>query len=74
MPFSSLKKVVYLVTLVLLAMLRTSFNDASLSVTEETKADALFNWKAGLQNETQSPLTSWTFLRNATNLNGFSFH
>ena len=67
MPFSSLKKVVYLVTLVLLATLHSSFNAASLSVTEETEADALLNWKASIQNDTQSPLTSWTLLHNATN-------
>ncbi|KAM4069452.1 hypothetical protein ACB094_12G091000 [Castanea mollissima] len=67
MPMSSLKKVVYLVSLVVLAMLHSSFNAASLFVTEETEADALLNWKASLQNETQSHLTSWTLLHNATN-------
>ena len=41
---SSLKKVVYLVSLVVLAMLHSSFNAASLFVTEETEADALLNW------------------------------
>ncbi|KAK7849629.1 mdis1-interacting receptor like kinase 2 [Quercus suber] len=63
MPMSSLKKVVYLVSLVLLAMLHSSFNAASLS----RQADALLNWKASLQNETQSHLTSWTLLHNSTN-------
>ena len=48
-------------------MLHSSFNSASLFVTEETEADALLNWKASLQNETQSHLTSWSLLHNATN-------
>ena len=56
-----------LVSLVVLNMLHSSFNAASLFVTEETEADALLNWKASLQNETQSHLTSWTLLHNATN-------
>ena len=67
MPMSSLKKVVYFVSLVVLAVLHSSFNAASLLVTEETEADALLNWKASLQNETQSHLTSWSLLHNATN-------
>uniref|UniRef100_A0A2N9IY86 non-specific serine/threonine protein kinase n=1 Tax=Fagus sylvatica TaxID=28930 RepID=A0A2N9IY86_FAGSY len=60
-----LKEVVFLFSLVVLAMLRSSLNVASLS---EAEIDALLNWKASLQNETQSPLTSWTLLpNNATN-------
>ena len=46
-------------------MLRSSLNVASLSKAE---IDALLNWKASLQNETQLSLTSWTLLPNiATN-------
>uniref|UniRef100_A0A2N9GXY0 non-specific serine/threonine protein kinase n=1 Tax=Fagus sylvatica TaxID=28930 RepID=A0A2N9GXY0_FAGSY len=49
-------------------MLHSSFDVASLSVNEEAEIDALLNWKASLQNKTQSPLTSWTLLPySATN-------
>ena len=61
MAMSILKKVVFLFSLVVLAMLHSSFDVASLSV-KEAEIDALLNWKASLQNETQSPLTSWTLL------------
>uniref|UniRef100_A0A2N9IA05 non-specific serine/threonine protein kinase n=1 Tax=Fagus sylvatica TaxID=28930 RepID=A0A2N9IA05_FAGSY len=43
-------------------MLHSSFDVASLSVNKEAEIDALLNWKASLQNETQSPLTSWTLI------------
>ncbi|GMY06900.1 putative leucine-rich repeat receptor-like protein kinase, partial [Fagus crenata] len=56
-----LKEVVFLFSLVALALLRSSLNVASLS---EAEIDALENWKASLQNETQSSLTSWTLLPN----------
>ena len=59
------KEVLSLVTLVVLAMLHSSFDVTSLSVNEE--ADALLNWKATLQNETQPPLPSWTLPNYATN-------
>uniref|UniRef100_A0A2N9GBQ4 non-specific serine/threonine protein kinase n=1 Tax=Fagus sylvatica TaxID=28930 RepID=A0A2N9GBQ4_FAGSY len=65
MAMAVLKEVVFLFSLVVLAMLHSSLNVASLS---EAEIDALLNWKASLQNETQSPLTSWTLLpNNATN-------
>ena len=59
------KEVLSLVTLVVLAILHSSFDVTSLSVNEE--ADALLNWKATLQNETQPPLPSWTLPNYATN-------
>nr|POF02327.1 isoform 2 of mdis1-interacting receptor like kinase 2 [Quercus suber] len=58
------------ISLVALIMLQCSFEVASLSANEEaeSEAHALLYWKAGLQNETQSPLPSWTLLpNNATN-------
>uniref|UniRef100_A0A2N9ENQ0 non-specific serine/threonine protein kinase n=1 Tax=Fagus sylvatica TaxID=28930 RepID=A0A2N9ENQ0_FAGSY len=65
MAMAVLKEVVFLFSLVVLAMLHSSLNVASLS---EAEIDALLNWKASLQNETQLPLTSWTLLpNNATN-------
>nr|POE84404.1 putative leucine-rich repeat receptor-like protein kinase [Quercus suber] len=68
MALTNLKKVFSLFSLVALAILHSSFDVASLSVNEEAEMDALLNWKASLQNETQSPLTSWTLLpNNATN-------
>ena len=68
MALISLKKVFSLFSLVALAILQSSFDVASLSVNEEAKIYALLNWKASLQNETQSPLPSWTLLpNNATN-------
>ena len=73
MALTSLKKVFFLVSLVALVMLHSSFNVASVSVKEEADAeiDALLKWKASLQNETQSQprLPSWTLLpnNNATN-------
>ena len=68
MALISLKKVFSLFSLVALAILQSSFNVASLSMNEEVEIDALLNWKASLQNETQSPLPSWTLIpNNATN-------
>ena len=68
MALTNLKKVFSLFSLVTLAILYSSFNVASLSVNEVAEIDALLNWKASLQNETQSPLPSWTLLtNNATN-------
>ena len=61
------KEVLSLVTLVVLAMLHSSFDVTSLSLNEEAEADALINWKATLQNETQPPLPSWILPNNATN-------
>ncbi|KAK7842531.1 mdis1-interacting receptor like kinase 2 [Quercus suber] len=68
MALTNLKKVFSLFSLVALAILHSSFDVASLSVNEEAEMAALLNWKASLQNETQSPLPSWTLLpNNATN-------
>ena len=68
MALTNLKKVFSLFSLVALAILHSSFDVASFSVNEEAEMDALLNWKASLQNETQSPLPSWTLLpNNATN-------
>ena len=68
MALISLKKVFSLFSLVALAILQSSFDVASLSVNEEVEIDALLNWKASLQKETQSPLPSWTLIpNNATN-------
>ena len=69
MALTSLKKVFSLFSLVASAILHSSFDVASLSVNEQAEMDALLNWKASLQNETQSPLPSWTLLipNNATN-------
>jgi hypothetical protein len=67
MTMSVLKEVFRLFSLVVLAMLYSSLGLASLSVNEEAEIDALLNWKASLQNETQSPLPSWTLPNNATN-------
>ncbi|KAM3682703.1 hypothetical protein ACJW31_12G092000 [Castanea mollissima] len=61
----SFLKVLSLVSIVVLGMLHSSFDATSLSVNEE--ADALLNWKATLQNETQPPLPSWTLPNHATN-------
>nr|POE61776.1 mdis1-interacting receptor like kinase 2 [Quercus suber] len=61
-------KVLSLVSIVVMAMLHSSFDVTSLSVNEE--ADVLLNWKATLQNETQAtqpPLPSWTLPNYATN-------
>ena len=59
------KKVFSLFSLVTLAMLHSSFNVASLQVNED--ANALLNWKASLQNETQPPLPSWNLHNYANN-------
>ena len=59
-----MKKVFSLFYVVAFAILHSSFDVASLSVDEEAKIDVLLNWKASLQNETQSPLPSWTLLPN----------
>ena len=69
MEMSVLKEVFFVVYLVGLVMLHSSFDVASLSMNEEAETNALLNWKASLQNETQSPqLPSWTLLPNvATN-------
>uniref|UniRef100_A0A7N2MIZ4 non-specific serine/threonine protein kinase n=2 Tax=Quercus lobata TaxID=97700 RepID=A0A7N2MIZ4_QUELO len=64
MALTNLKKVFSLFSLVALAILHSSFDVASLSVNEEAEMDALLNWKASLQNETQSPLPSWILLPN----------
>ena len=65
---TDLKKVSSLFSLVALAILHSSFDVSSLSLNEEAEIDVLLNWKASLQNETQSPLPSWTLLpNNATN-------
>ena len=48
----------------MLAILHSSFDVASLSMNEEAEIDVLLNWKVSLQNETQSPLPSWTLLPN----------
>nr|POE74012.1 isoform 2 of mdis1-interacting receptor like kinase 2 [Quercus suber] len=62
MAMSFLKYVLSLVSMVVLAMLHSSFDVTSPSLNEE--ADALLNWKATLQNETEPPLPSWTLLPN----------
>jgi hypothetical protein len=73
MALSSLKKVLSLFSLATLAVLHSSFHFhvASLSVNEkaeaEAEANALLKWKATLQNDTHSPLPSWTLPKNATN-------
>uniref|UniRef100_A0A2N9IYM3 non-specific serine/threonine protein kinase n=1 Tax=Fagus sylvatica TaxID=28930 RepID=A0A2N9IYM3_FAGSY len=68
MAFSSFKKVFSLLSLAALAVLHSSFEVVSLSVNDESEANALLNWKASLQNQTLSPLPSWTlFHNNATN-------
>ena len=65
---TNLKKVFFLFYVVALAILHSSFDVNSLFVNEEAKIDVLLNWKASLQNETQSPLPSWTLLPiNAAN-------
>ena len=67
---SSLKKVFSFLLTAALAVLHSSLDVASLSVNVEAKAEAnaLLNWKANLQNETQSHLPSWTLHpNNATN-------
>ena len=67
---SSLKKVFSFLLTAALAVLHSSLDVASLSVNVEAKAEAnaLLNWKASLQNETQSHLSSWTLHpNNATN-------
>ncbi|XP_065615697.1 probable leucine-rich repeat receptor-like protein kinase At1g35710 [Quercus suber] len=67
---SSLKKVFSVLLTAALAVLHSSLDVASLFVNEEakTEANALLNWKASLQNETQSHLPSWTLQpNNATN-------
>ena len=64
----SFLKVLSLVAIVVLGMLHSSFDATSLFVNEE--ANALLNWKATLQNETQAtqpPLPSWTLPNYATN-------
>ena len=61
---TDLKKVFSLFSLVVLAILHSSFDVDSLSMNEEAKIDVLLNWKASLQNETQSPLPSWTLVPN----------
>ena len=61
---TNLKKVFSLFYVVALAILHSSFDVDSLLVNEEAKIDVLLNWKASLQNETQSPLPSWTLLPN----------
>nr|POF18124.1 hypothetical protein CFP56_59559 [Quercus suber] len=72
MALTNLKKVFSFFSLVALAILHSSFDVASLSVNEEAEMDALLNWKASLQNETQSPLPSWTLLpNNATNSSSY---
>ena len=57
---SFLKDVLSLLSMLVLAMLHSSFDVTSLSLNE--KADALLNWKATLRNETKPPLPSWTIL------------
>ena len=69
---SILKKVLSVLLTAALAVLHSSLGVASLSVNEEAEAEAeaitLINWKASLQNETQSHLPTWTFHpNNATN-------
>ena len=61
---SILKKVLSVLLTAALAVLHSSLGVASLSVNEEAEAIALINWKASLQNETQSHLPSWTFHPN----------
>ena len=64
MALTNLKKVFSLFSLVGLSILHSSFDVASLSVNEEAEIDALLNWKANLQDDSQSPLPSWTLLPN----------
>ena len=61
----SFLKVLSLVSIVVMALLHSSFDVTSLSVNEEV--EALLNWKATLQNETHPPLPLWTLPNYATN-------
>ena len=68
MARSTLNKLLSPVSLVVLAMLHSSFVADSVSVNKEAETDALLNWKASLENETQPLLSSWTLPpNNATN-------
>ena len=68
MALSTLNKLLSPVSLVVLAMLHSSFVADSVSVNKEAETDALLNWKASLENETQPLLSSWTLPpNNATN-------
>uniref|UniRef100_A0A2N9IYV6 non-specific serine/threonine protein kinase n=1 Tax=Fagus sylvatica TaxID=28930 RepID=A0A2N9IYV6_FAGSY len=58
MALSTLNKLHYFVSLV---VLHSSFVAHYASISE-AETDALLNWKASLQNETKSPLPSWTLL------------
>ena len=64
----SLKIVFSVLLTAALAVLHSSLDVASVSANEEAEANALLNWKASLQNETQSRLPSWTlYPNNASN-------
>ena len=52
---STLNKLLSPVSLVVLAMLHSSFVADSVSVNKEAETDALLDWKVSLQNETQPP-------------------
>ena len=68
MALSTLNKLLSPVSLVVSAMLHSSFVADSVSVNKEAKTEALLNWKASIENETQPLLSSWTLPpNNATN-------
>lgn len=64
MALSTLNKLLSPLSLVVLAMLHSSFVADSVSVNEEAETDALLNWKASLENETLPLLSSWTLPPN----------
>ena len=64
MALSTLNKLLSPVSLVVLAMLHSSFVADSVSVNKEAETDALLNWKASLENETQPLLSSRTLPPN----------
>ena len=52
MALSTLNRILSLVSLVILAILHSSFVADSVSVNKEAETYALLNWKTSLQNET----------------------
>ena len=69
MALSTLNKLLSPVSLVVLAMLHSSVVADSVSVNKEAETDALLNWNASLENETQPLLSSRTLPPNyETNL------